>query len=259
MRPSRAGNRKGLWALRGRARARCGRGKCGKTTFPNRPRDEARSRCCSPRRPGGQQIQTAVFLKGFRHADPLPLARRVGGMTAPAQRLSSGCMLAGADQRCALRHQVAIRGPSAIPFEHREFRMVGCAPLAVAEDMGELPDPGHSGDEQLLHRKFRRGVEVAQGGLPRLRVVKLGGERPEMRFEPRTHLQSRRVDLDEAAIGEEAANSCENSSPRIEPRAAQCEAIGSPPFLHRTALVLAGAPTYVRVYNASSAVPRSRQ
>ena len=147
-------------------------------------------------------------------------------------------MLAGADQRCALLHQVAIGGPTAVPFEHREFRVVCRAPLAVAEDMSELPDPRHPGDEQLLHREFRRGVEIAQGGLPLLRVVKLGGERPQMRFEPRAHLQSRRVDLDEAAIGEEAANGCEDASPLIEPRAAQCEAIGSPPFLHRPALVL---------------------
>ena len=113
--------------------------------------------------------------------------------------------------------------------------------------MGELPDPRHPGDEQLLHREFRRGVEIAQGGLPLLRVVKLGSECPQMRFEPRAHLQSRRVDLDEAAIGEEAANGGEDSNPLLEPRAAQCEAIGSPPFLHRPALVLAGALNYVRV------------
>ena len=160
-----------------------------------------------------QQIQTAVLPKRLRDADPLPLAHRVGGMAAPAQRLSTGCMLAGADQRYALLHQVAIGGARAIPFEHREFRMVGCAPLAVAEDMSELPDPRHPGDEQLLHRKFGRGVEIAQRGPPLLRVVKLGGECPEMRFEPRAHLQSRRVDLDEAAIGEEAANSCEDFVP----------------------------------------------
>ncbi len=135
--------------------------------------------------------------------------------------------------------------------------MVHCAPLTVAEHMGELPNPRHSGDEQLLHREFRRGVEIAQRGLPLLRVVKLGGERPQMRFEPRAHLQSRRVDLDEAAIGEEAANGREDSSPLIEHRAAQCEAIGSPPFLHRPDLVLAGAPTYVRVFDIPSALPRS--
>ena len=203
-----------------------------------------------------QQIQTAVLLKRFRHADPLPLAHRVGGMAAPAQRLSSGGMLAGADQRHALLHQVAIGGARAVPFEHREFRMVGCAPLAVAEDMSELPDTRHPSDEQLLHCKFGRGVEITQRGLPLLRVVKFGGECPQMRFEPRAHLQSRSVDLDEAAIGEEAANSCEDSPPLLEHRAAQCEAIGPPPFLHRPALVLAGARTYVRVYDTSRALPR---
>ena len=100
-------------------------------------------------------------------------------------------------------------------------------------------------------------MKIAQRGLPLLRVVKLGGECPKMRFETRAYLQSRRVDLDETAIGEEAANGCEDSSPLIEPRAAQCEAIGPPPFLHRPALVLAGAPTYVRLYDTFSALPRS--
>src|SRR5207248_11552089 len=99
-------------------------------------------------------------------------------------------------------------------------RRVGCAPFADAEDMGELPDARRPGDEQLLHRKFRRGMKIAQRGLPLLRVVKLGGECPQMRFETRAHLQRRRVDLDETAFGEEAASGCENSSPRIEPRAA---------------------------------------
>ena len=74
-------------------------------------------------------------------ADPLPIADRVGGMATPSQHLSPRCMLAGADQRCALLHQVAIGGSTAVPFEHREFRVVCRAPLAVAEDMSELPDP----------------------------------------------------------------------------------------------------------------------
>jgi hypothetical protein len=80
-----------------------------------------------------------------------------------------------------------------------------------------------------------------------------------MRFETWAHLQSRRVNLDETAFGEEAANGREDLAPFIQARAAQCEAIGPPPFLHRPALVLAGAPTYVRVYDTSSAAPRSRQ
>ena len=202
-----------------------------------------------------QQIQPAVLLKRLGYADPLPVARRVGSLAAPSQCLSIGCSLAGADQRCALLHQVAIRGARAVPFEHREFRVVCRAPLAVAKDMSELPDPRHPGNEQLFHREFRRGVEVAQGGLSSLWVVKLGGERPQMRFETRVHLQSRRVDLDEAAIGEKAANGSEDASPLIEHRAAQCEAVGPPPFLHIPALVLAGAPTYVRVYDTSRAPP----
>ena len=207
-----------------------------------------------------QQIDAAMLLKGLGHADPLPLAaaRR---QYAPRQLSASSArrMLAGADQRCALLHQIAIGGAGAIPFEHREFRVMGRAPLAVAEDMGELPDPRHPGDEQLLHREFGRGVEIARRAPAVVRVVKLGGECLQMRFEPRAHLQGRRVDLDKAAFGEEAANGCEDSPALFEPRAPQREAIGPPPFLHRPALVLAGPPTYVRVYDTSSALPRSCQ
>src|SRR5690349_16342766 len=161
-------------------------------------------------------------------------------MTAPAQRLNPRGMLAGPDKRCALLHQVAIGGAHAIPFEHREFRVVGCAPLAVAEDMGELPDPRRPGDEQLLHCKFGRGMKIAPCGVSLLRVVKLGGECPKMRFETRAHLQSRRVNLDKSVFGEKAANGRKDLSPRLEAGAAQCEAIWPPPFLHRPALVLAG-------------------
>ena len=90
-----------------------------------------------------------------------------------------------------------------------------------------------------------------------LRVVKLGCEGPQMRFEPRAHLQGRRVDLDIAARGKEIADGTQDSPALLEPAAPRREAIGPPPFLHRPALVLADPPTYVSFYRAP--FPRSDQ
>ena len=66
-------------------------------------------------------------------------------------------------ERLAILHQIAIGGVGPVPFEHREFRVVGGAALAVAEDMGELPDARHPGDDELLHREFGRGMQVTLG------------------------------------------------------------------------------------------------
>ena len=81
-------------------------------------------------------------MPGKRLGDGETLKRQtcVGPMAAPAQRVGAGRLLGGAQQRLAFLHQVAVRGPGAIPFEHREFGMVRRAALAVAKDMRELPD-----------------------------------------------------------------------------------------------------------------------
>src|SRR6266853_3169929 len=124
--------------------------------------------------------------------------------------------------------------------------MVGRAALAVAEDMGELPDSREPGGQQLLHREFGRGMEIAPGRPTVARVVKLGRERLQMWLEPRAHLQCRGVDLDKPALGEEAANGVQDAPALCEPRTSQREAIGPPPFLDHSVLVLPGPPPYVR-------------
>src|SRR6516165_1087383 len=67
-----------------------------------------------------------------------------------------------------------------------------------------------------------------------------------MRLEPRADLQGRRIDLNIALLPEEAANGVQDAPALREPCAPRCEAIGPPPFLHRSALVIPGRPTYVR-------------
>src|SRR5215467_10955697 len=145
-----------------------------------------------------------------------------------------------------------IGGAGPVPFEHREFRMVGGAALAIAEDMGELPDARHPGDQQFLHRKFGRGVQVALGGSVVARVVQRGRERPQMRLEPGAHLQGRRVDLDISLRGKETPDRTEDPPALVEPATPRGKAIGPPPLLHCRALVVANPPTYVSFYPALS-------
>jgi hypothetical protein len=84
--------------------------------------------------------------------------------------------------------------------------------LAVAEDMGELPDAHLAASEQLLHREFGRSVQIA-GMYPAIaRIVQLGAKGPEVRFEAGAYLQRRRIDLGEALIGEEAAHRGEDAA-----------------------------------------------
>src|SRR5262249_23629561 len=164
-------------------------------------------------------------------------------------------VLTGTDERFALIHQIMVGGVDPIPFEHCKFRVMGRAALAVAEDMGELPDARHPGDEQFLHREFGRGVQVALRPFVGARVVKQGCEGPQMRFEPGAHLQGRRVDLDITACRKEGADRTEDPPALVEPGAPCRKAVGPPPFLHRPALALAAPPTYVSFYRALSPRP----
>jgi hypothetical protein len=81
-----------------------------------------------------------------------------------------------------------------------------------------------------------------------------------MRLKPRADLQGWRIDLDIATLPEEAANGVQDAPTLREPCAPQYEAIGPPPFLHRSALVIPGVATYVTYSEASPiSPPRSRQ
>src|SRR5208282_3881444 len=114
------------------------------------------------------------------------------------------------------------------------------------------PDARHPGDQELLHREFGRSVQVTLRCSGVARVVQQGLEGPEMRLEPRAHLQGRRVDLDIAARREKAADRAKNPPALVEPAAPCRKAIGPPPLLHRPALVVADRPTYVSFYPALS-------
>ena len=95
-------------------------------------------------------------------------------------------------------------------------------------------------------------MQVASGGAAVARVVQGRREGPQMRLEPGTRLQRRRVDLGIPARGEEVADGTEDPRALLEPAAPCGKAIGPPPFLHRLALALADMPTYVSFYRAPS-------
>src|ERR1700730_17127917 len=206
---------------------------------------------------GRGEIDATEFRECCCDAYSPPRKPRVRSTPAPDERFGACCVLAGSDERFALIHQISVGGPQPVPFEHREFRMVGGAALAVAKDMGELPDARQARNEQLLHREFGRGVQVALDSAATARVVQRGRESPQMRLEPGAHLQRWRVDLDKPALGKEVADGIEDPGALLESAAPCCKALGPPPFLHRPALALADPPPYVSYSRAlSSEIPQ---
>ena len=160
------------------------------------------------------------------------LLRASARAPAPGQRVAPGRLLAGAQQAGAVGDQLAPRRARAIPFEHREFGVMRGAALAVAKDMSELPDPRHPRDQQLLHRVFGRGMEPAPHRAAVARVVQIGRERPEVRFEPGADLQCRGLDLDKILRREKPAQRGEHPAALLQPRPAPGKALRPPPFLH---------------------------
>src|SRR5260221_7239451 len=116
--------------------------------------------------------------------------------------------------------------------------MVRPAALAVAEAMRELEEKRHPRHQQLLHGEFRRGMEKTRP-LPLARLDELGGKGHEMRLEAGADLERGRVDLDEAAAGEEMPDGGDHPAARLEIGALRREALRPPPWLMRHVLSLA--------------------
>ena len=74
---------------------------------------------------------------------------------------AAGC----AHQAGAIRHQIGIGRTRPIPFRHGEFRTMRAGLLAVPEDMAQLIDPVHAGDQQLFHGEFGRGIAGSAASL----------------------------------------------------------------------------------------------
>src|SRR5208337_4577606 len=106
-----------------------------------------------------------------------------------------------------------------VPLEHRKFRGVQRAPLAIAEDVRKRNDSRFSRGHELLHGEFGRRMQIG-----RARGAARSGEgrfKPdEMRLVAGGWLQRGRVDLDEALGLEPAPDKARDPLAREEPRAA---------------------------------------
>ena len=99
--------------------------------------------------------------------------------------------------------------------------------LPVAVDRGEGGDLLLARGEELLHREFGRGVEVARGP-PAVGPGQFGGEGVEVRLVARRDLKRGRLDDEEPLRLEPAAECGHDPGPRHEERAAVAMAVFRP-------------------------------
>ena len=165
-----------------------------------------------------QQVDLCVPLKRLDHAKTLRLLRRIAGLAAVAQEAAARRCNSKAQQRCTILHQPVVSRIGPIPFQHREFGAVQRPTLAVAPDMGKGADPRLARRQQLLHRKFGRGMQehrmrhaVSADGA--------GGKAVQMRLVSRAGLQRTGIDFDEILTGKPASDRRLNAVARQQGRA----------------------------------------
>ena len=166
-------------------------------------------------------------------AQPLGLGEGVGLAAAEAQGLRAGLPRGDGEDFAAIVHQHFIRRAGAIPLQHGEFGRVQGAALAVAEDPGQREDPLFAGRQQLLHRKFRRGVQIGGAG---------GAVRPDdarfkamqVRFVARRSLENGRLNLDKPLAFEITPQRAGDARARRQPRAAIGVAVFRPDWRGRS-------------------------
>src|SRR5579883_2436814 len=105
---------------------------------------------------------------------------------------------------------------------------MGAPALAIAKAMRELEEARHAGDQKLLHREFRRRLKIARPR-PTAGLDEIRRERHEMRLEAGAYLQGRRLDFDEIARREEAADGTVHARARLKMPTLTVEALGLPP------------------------------
>ena len=85
-------------------------------------------------------------------------------------------------------------------------------------------------------------MQIQRPGGAVIRVVQYGGEGLQMRLQPGAYLQGRRVDLGKAALGKKLAHRLQYPAARFELGAALGEAVGPPPWLGHSAILLRRIP-----------------
>jgi len=181
---------------------------------------------------GRHQVDGREFLESVGDGDQPPLGEGVAGESGPQHRSRRASPRAGADQSDRIRDQRLIAGVGAVPFQHREFRMMGRRAIPISKRPRQLEYLGRAGDQQLLHGEFGGGVQIAGAGLP-ARRGQGRGEGEQMRLRPRHHLQRRRFDLVESLVKEPSPQRAGDFAPLHQEFAPDGETFGAPPSRRR--------------------------
>src|SRR5271165_611947 len=114
-----------------------------------------------------------------------------------------------ADELLDLVHERGIVGIQSVPFDHREFRVVPAAALAVAKYLADLINVAAARRQQPLHRVLRRWAEIERP----IEARDVGCQRLDLRIGDAAAAQGRRLDLEDSALGEEFARPREHRRP----------------------------------------------
>ena len=171
----------------------------------------------APERQAVIEVDPGMAQKRLAHAQPLGRLERARLAAAEGEARRARHIGGERDERSAVVHQLQERRADPIPFQHREFRRVQSSALAVAKHMRQRENLRLAGGEQLLHRKFRRGV---QPGLARraVRTDKPGAKPAQMGLVARRGLERGRLDLEEAFGVEPLAHGGRDRAARISSR-----------------------------------------
>ena len=107
-----------------------------------------------------EKVDAGMAPKRIAHGEPLRRLERIGLPAAKDERLRAGDMGGERDQRGAILDQALQRRVGPIPLQHREFRRVQRRRSRLRKTLRQREDLLLAGGEQLLHREFRRGMQI---------------------------------------------------------------------------------------------------
>src|SRR5205085_9791657 len=107
----------------------------------------------------------------------------------------------------------------AVPFQHREFRQMQVAALAVAKHTRELEDFLLAGGQELLAGEFRRGAQISAHAAA-IGAHELGAWCMQMSFVAGRDLQDAGLDLKESLLVEKSADGAHDFPARQQKRLA---------------------------------------
>lgn len=136
-----------------------------------------------------------MALESFNQRETLRLGESIAGSSAKSEFLSPADFRRQPQHGGAIGHQGLIAFVGPVPFEHHEFRCMQARGFARPENGGKLEDVLLSRRDQLLHREFRRGVEITARVLAR-RIHPSRPERMQMRLVAGRDLHDARLNLE---------------------------------------------------------------